>query len=153
MKGMIFLAVAFLSFSALKAQQAGITPVSTVTTADPLELKETEYNFGTIPQNKPVYYYFEVVNKGLIPLKLDNVTATCGCTTPEWSKDAIPAGGSQKIKVGYNAAADGVFEKYITITYNGNQSKQVKIKGNVWKAPSGSAPVNESVQFLKQQIQ
>jgi hypothetical protein len=159
MKRIIFLAAAFLTFSALKAQHDGhnhqvATTNSTVaTTPDPLELKEAEHNFGMIPQNKPVYYYFEIVNKGLTPLKLDNVSASCGCTTPEWSKDAIPAGGTQKIKVGYNAAADGIFEKYITITYNGSQTKQVKIKGTVWKAPAGSAPANESVQFLKQQIQ
>jgi hypothetical protein len=29
----------------------------------------------------------------------------------------------------------------------------IKIKGEVWKAPSGAAPANSSVQFLKQQIQ
>jgi hypothetical protein len=153
MKGMIFLAAALLSCSLLRAQQAADpVHVSATPAMEILELKEVEFDFGTIPQNKPVYHYFEIVNKGLTPLKLDNVTATCGCTTPEWSKDAIPAGGTQKIKVGYNAAADGVFDKYITITYNGNMTKQVKIKGTVWKAPAGSAPANESVQFLKQQI-
>jgi hypothetical protein len=159
MKRTIFLAAAFLCFSALNAQddghnhQATTTSATVTATTDPLELKEAEYNFGMIAQNKPVYHYFEIVNKGQVPMKLDNVTASCGCTTPEWSKDMIPAGGTQKIKVGYNAAADGTFEKYITITYNGTQTKQVKIKGTVWKAPVGSAPSNESVQFLKQQIQ
>jgi hypothetical protein len=41
----------------------------------------------------------------------------------------------------------------ISVAYNGNGTKQIKIKGAVWKAPAGSAPVNPSVQFLKQQIQ
>jgi hypothetical protein len=88
-----------------------------------------------------------------MPLKLDNVQASCGCTTPEWNKEPIVAGGTDRIKVGYNAAAEGYFEKPITITYNGNQTKVIKIKGTVWKAPAGSAPANQSVQFLKQQIQ
>lgn len=123
------------------------------TGADVLEVKEAEHDFGKIAQNKPVFYYFEIANNGSVPLKLDNVAASCGCTTPEWSHDAIPAGGTQKIRVGYNAAAEGYFEKYITITYNGSSTKQVKIKGNVWKAPVGPAPSNPSVQFLKQQIQ
>ena len=120
---------------------------------DVLQLKETEHDFGKIPQGKPVYCLFEIVNTGKTELKLDNVQASCGCTTPEWSKDPIPAGGSQKIRVGYNAAAEGYFEKYISIAYNGTATKQVKIKGTVWKAPAGSAPVNQSIQFLKQQIQ
>jgi len=119
--------------------------------ADNLQVKEVEHDFGKIPQGKPVFYFFEIVNTGATPLKLDNVQASCGCTTPEWNREAIPAGASDKIKVGYNAASEGNFEKYITITYNGTQSKQIKIKGTVWKAPVGSAPANASVQILKQQ--
>ena len=121
--------------------------------SEPLELKETEYNFGTIPQGKPVYHVFQVVNKGATPLKLDNVQASCGCTTPEWTKDPIPAGGTDKIKVGYNAAAEGHFEKTVTVTYNGNSTKQIVIKGEVWRAPAGPAPSNASINFLKQQMQ
>ena len=119
--------------------------------ADILQIKETEHDFGKIPQGKPVFYFFDIANTGTTPLKLDNVQASCGCTTPEWNREAIAAGGSDKIKVGYNAANEGSFEKYITITYNGTQTKQIKIKGTVWKAPVGSAPSNASVQILKQQ--
>jgi hypothetical protein len=53
--------------------------------------------------------------------------------------------------VGYNAAAEGYFEKFITITYNTTQTQQIKIKGTVWKGPQGSAPVNAAVEFLKKQ--
>ena len=56
-----------------------------------------------------------------------------------------------QIRVGYNAAAEGYFEKNITITYNSNQTKQIIIKGTVWKAPEGSAPANASIDFLKKQ--
>jgi len=118
---------------------------------DALKLKETEHDFGKIPQGKPVYYIFEVVNTGNSELKLDNVQASCGCTTPEWKHEPIPAGATSQIKVGFNAAGEGPFEKVITITYNTNQSKILKIKGIVWKAPEGAAPANASVQFLKKQ--
>ena len=87
---------------------------------DALQLKEGEHDFGMIPQGKPVFYFFEVVNTGTTPLKLDNVQASCGCTTPEWNREAIPAGSVDKIRVGYNAASEGVFDKYITIMYEGN---------------------------------
>jgi len=127
------------------------TNTNATTTPDNLQVKETEHDFGKIPQGKPVFYYFEIANTGTTALKLDNVQASCGCTTPEWNREAIPAGSSDKIKVGYNAAAEGNFEKFITITYNGTQTKQIKIKGTVWKAPVGSAPSNASVQILKQQ--
>lgn len=128
--------------------------VSTTPAAQPaevLKLKETAHDFGKIPQGKPVYYTFEVVNISSTPLKLDNVSASCGCTTPEWSKDPIAAGATARIKVGFNAASEGDFEKNITIAYNSGQTKLLKIKGTVWKAPAGSAPANTSVDLLKKQ--
>ncbi len=118
---------------------------------DLLLLKESSHEFGKIPQGKPVYYNFEIVNTGKTPLKLDDVHASCGCTTPEWSRDAIAPGATAQIKVGYNAAAEGPFEKNITITYHSSQSKTLIIKGVVWKAPEGSAPANAAVNFLKKQ--
>jgi hypothetical protein len=116
---------------------------------DVLQLKETEFEFGKIPQGKPVYHIFEIVNTSNQPLKLDNVQASCGCTTPEWSRDPIAPGATAQIKVGYNAAAEGPFDKPVTITYNTNQTKVLKIKGTVWKAPEGAAPTNSSIQSLK----
>ena len=122
------------------------------TTAAPevISVKETEFNFGTIPQGKPVYHFFEVINTGKDPMVISNVQTSCGCTTPEWSKEPIAPGGTSKVRVGYNAAAEGHFDKTITIMYNQNLSKQVKITGTVWKAPVGSAPENSSISLLKQ---
>jgi hypothetical protein len=130
---------------------AQTTSTNSANHGDLLKLKESEFDFGKIPQGKPVYHYFEIVNTGDTPMNLDKVQASCGCTTPEWDHEPIAAGATAKIKVGYNAAAEGNFEKYITITYNGNQSKQIIIKGMVWKVPAGSAPANAAIQFLKQQ--
>ena len=115
-----------------------------------LSLKETEFNFGKIPQGKPVTHVFEVSNTGKTPFKLDNVQASCGCTTPKWDKEKIiGAGETSEINVGYNAAAEGPFTKTITITYNGTQSKAVLIKGEVWKTPATSAPANAALIDLK----
>jgi hypothetical protein len=142
----------FLLFSALCGSVQAQT--STETKApETIEFKEVTYDFGKIPQGKPVYHSFELVNKSSGPIKVDNVQASCGCTTPEWSKEPIAAGSASTIKVGYNAAAEGPFEKFITVQYNGNQTKQIIIKGTVWKAPVGAAPTNASIQFLKSQIQ
>jgi hypothetical protein len=116
-----------------------------------LKFRETEHDFSSIPQGKPVYYQFELVNTGDKPMKIDEVHTTCGCTTPEFSREPIAPGATTQLKVGYNAAAEGYFEKYITVTYAGNQTKQLKIKGTVWKAPAGSAPANASINFLKKQ--
>ncbi|MGB4843624.1 MAG: DUF1573 domain-containing protein [Ferruginibacter sp.] len=115
-----------------------------------LTLKETEFDFGKIPQGKPVTHVFEVLNKSNTPLKISNIHASCGCTTPEWEKDKTVAPGQKtQITVGYNAAAEGSFTKFITVSYNDTQSKQITIKGEVWKTPGSSAPENKGLNDLK----
>lgn len=144
--------VAFVAIAMLANAQTSTNVTATTTTPpEVLKIKEMEHDFGKIPQGKPVYYFFEIVNTGSTPLKLDNVQASCGCTTPEWNHEEIAPGATDKIRVGYNAANEGYFDKFITILYNTNQTKQIHIKGTVWKAPVGSAPANASVQILKQQ--
>lgn len=126
-----------------------------VATASPKELeaslsfKEKEFDFGKIPQGKPVTHVFEFVNTGKVPFVLNNVQASCGCTTPEWNKDTVAIGAAAMIKVGYNAANEGPFTKSVTITYGHNQFTQIFIKGEVWKTPVTSAPLNTSLNSLK----
>lgn len=117
--------------------------------AERLTLKESEFDFGKIPQGKPVTHVFEFTNTGDKAFALDNVQASCGCTTPEWNKETIAPGASASIKVGYNAATEGPFNKTVSITYNGAETKQITIKGDVWKTPVTSAPENTSLNTLK----
>ncbi len=114
-----------------------------------LELKENSYDFGKIPQGRPVTHDFEVVNTTKKPLLLETVQASCGCTTPEWSMEPIAPGASSKIKVGFNAASEGSFSKNITVTYNGNETKILVIKGIVYPSPTTSAPLNTSLSIIK----
>ncbi len=147
MKKLLFILLLISCFTAVLAQTS--EPIVTNKPAEILQLKETAHDFGKIPQGKPVTYKFEVFNIGKEPLVLENVQASCGCTTPEWSKDPIPAGRSQKITVGYNSASEGPFEKSITIFYNKGQTKNMIIKGIVWRTPDQSAPKNNSLAILK----
>ena len=141
----------FMGF-AMHAQSIVLKPSGS--SADPkediLQLKESSYSFGKIPQGRPVIHIFEIVNTGTKSLMLENVQASCGCTTPEWSREAISPGATASIKVGYNAYSEGHFNKTVTIFYNNGQTKALIISGEVYKVPATAAPENASVQFLKQ---
>jgi len=153
MKRILLIAAVSCVSMALHAQNKDAAAAATEVqkaAEESLILKEDVYDFGKIPQGKPVHHIFIVTNTGKSALKLANVQASCGCTTPEWDKDnAIPAGGDGKITVGYNAASEGAFNKLITITYNETQTKQITIKGEVWKTPAASAPENKALNDLK----
>jgi len=139
----VFLVLLFLPVM-LSAQ---ITDV--VKKKDRIAVKETSFDFGKIMQGKPVFHDFQVVNLDSAPLVIDNVQASCGCTTPEWSREPIAPGGTSIIKIGYNSAAPGYFEKTITLMYAEGMTTVVSIKGNVWKTPEQPAPFNKSIAFLK----
>lgn len=136
------LTLVFTSAAIGQAKQPAAAP-------EMLLAKETVYDFGRIPQGKPVTHNFVISNSGKDPLVIENVQASCGCTTPEWSKEPIANGKSSEIKVGYNAASEGPFEKTITIIYNQGQMKTLVIKGNVWRLHEQTAPRNNSVSLLK----
>jgi hypothetical protein len=156
----LFTVLSFLALASFAGAQTSVTKVSkknktaatkytTENNPEGLTLTETEYDFGKIPQGKPVTHIFQFTNTGSVPLALNNVQASCGCTTPVWNKDSIAPGQTAEIKVGYNAANEGPFNKSVTITWNGDQTKQIFIKGEVWKTPVTSAPLNTALITLK----
>jgi hypothetical protein len=61
------------------------------------------------------------------------VNASCGCTTPEWSKEPVLPGKAGFIKVSYNPLnRPGAFNKTITVAANiPNGSQVLKIQGDV----------------------
>ena len=131
--------------SVVQAQTSGVYQDD----KDGLAVKETRFDFGKIQQGKPVTHNFELKNTGNEPLQIENVQASCGCTTPEWSHEPIAPGKTKTIKVGYNAAVKGPFEKLITVYYHSGKTKLLYIKGEVWETPVEPAPANASIKFLK----
>jgi hypothetical protein len=140
----------FLVAGLATAAQAQTAPDTKSPVEEVLVLKETSFDFGKIQQGRPVTHVFKVTNSSKAVIHLENVQASCGCTTPEWSREPIQPGATTDIKVGYNAAAEGTFSKTVTIIYNNNQTKVMVISGNVYKAPATSAPANSSLSLLKQ---
>src|SRR5262245_29698223 len=89
----------FLTCTLVQFTKPQSTTVKEITdTGDILTLKETEFDFGKIPQGKPVTHIFDVVNQGKDSLKITNVQASCGCTTPQWDANKVQAPG-EKTKI------------------------------------------------------
>ena len=90
------------------------------------------YDFGEIPQGKPVTVDFSFTNNGDAPLLISEVVPSCGCTASDYPKEPIPAGKSSTIKITYNANAMGAFSKSITVKSNDQETvKMLTIKGTV----------------------
>jgi hypothetical protein len=95
-------------------------------------LTPTEYDFGTIPQGKPVKMVFKFKNKTDLPLVIDNVRTECGCTEAERTETPTPAGATGQIPVQYDAQKKGFFKKKITVWLQGQRfSEKLYITGTV----------------------
>jgi hypothetical protein len=123
MKKTVFLILSGLCFSAWAWAQPSI------------KVSKETHDFGEVTEGKMASYEFEITNTGNQPLIISNVQASCGCTSPHWTREAIMPGKSGVVKATYNSQGrPGVFSKSLTIMSNGtNGNKIVYIKGNVVK--------------------
>ena len=100
-------------------------------------IKET-HDFGDIEEGTVASFEFEFTNSGNQPIEIVSVKASCGCTTPFWTKEIIGPGENGVIKASYNSKnRPGPFTKSITIKSNAKKSlKTLYIKGFVNPATS-----------------
>ena len=92
-----------------------------------------EYNFGDIQENKgKVSHKFSFTNNGKESIRILTVKPSCGCTTPNWSKDEIKPGKKGFIIAEYNPKGrPGVFRKSLSVITNDNRRSLIVIKGKV----------------------
>lgn len=98
-----------------------------------IEFDTKDYNFGTVKEGAIVEGVFKVANKGKTDLVITDASASCGCTVPEWPKDAIKPGDSAEIKFSFNSKGrTGKQSKTITLQTNtANVTETLRISGTV----------------------
>lgn len=97
-----------------------------------IKFTETVHDYGEIELNGDGNCEFKFTNEGKETLILSNVRSSCGCTVPAWPKTPIKKGEEAVIKVKYNTARAGSFNKSITVYSNGSEQPVIlRIKGTV----------------------
>lgn len=137
MKKLLFLLVMAAITRIGYSQQAATTTPAISTDAAVLEWDAQTFDFGNIPQGVPATHEFKFTNKGKVALVITNAAPSCGCTTPDWSKQPVLPGQKGFIKATYAAGGVGAFEKTVTVTSNADGGPVVlHIKGVVTSAPN-----------------
>jgi hypothetical protein len=104
-----------------------------------IKFKSENHDFGKITEGVQATHEFEFVNTGKGALIISNVAASCGCTTPDWTREPIAPGKTGKIKAVYNSQGrPGQFTKQVTVTSNAAEATKVlTISGLVEKVEPG----------------
>lgn len=121
-KKIFFIALSLIIASAAFAQK----PV--------IEFEKKVHDFARFKEDGgSVRYEFKFTNKGDAPLVISRVNASCGCTTPDWTKQPILPGKTGTIIAVYNPLGrPGVFSKSITVFSNAADAQvNLLIKGDV----------------------
>lgn len=126
-KFLVFLS--FLAFSMLETYAQGV-----------LKFTKDSHDFGAVVEGKMASHEFEFANTGNAPIVIANVTASCGCTTPFWTREPVLPGKKGKITASYNSSGrPGAFNKSITVSSNAAVANMVlTIKGTVNPKPSAT---------------
>ena len=96
------------------------------------------HDFGKIEEAAgTVSVKFGFTNTGSMPLMIKQVHASCGCTSPSWSKEPVLPGKKGFISATYNPKnRPGPFSKTVTVVSNASaQNKVLTIRGDVNPKP------------------
>ncbi len=95
---------------------------------------ETTHNFGAIDESVgPVDCIFKFVNTSSEPVSIVRAHASCGCTSPKYSRDAVAPGDTAAITVTYDPAGrPGKFTKTVAVDFSNNAPRtKLYITGTV----------------------
>lgn len=109
--------------------------VLTATAQKPqIVFENLEHDFGGFKESAGVQSTtFKFTNKGEVPLVLSNVRASCGCTTPKWTREPVAPNGTGEVQVSYNPRnRPGAFNKTVMVSSNAeNGTAVLRITGRV----------------------
>jgi ribosomal protein L30E len=105
-----------------------------------MQFAKTSHDFGQVPEaGCEINYSFEFTNTCKTPVIITDVKSSCGCTTPEWTKQPVLAGKTGYVKAIFDPKdRPGIFDKEITVSTNTEQVK-LKISGEVLPKTKGTA--------------
>jgi Protein of unknown function (DUF1573) len=110
------------------AEPVSNLPLTTV------EFMEDNHNFGEIPDGDKVSHTYKFRNTGSNPLKVENVKPSCGCTTPDWSREDVAPGAEGFVTVEFDSKGKtGVQKKSVTVTFANTdpKNKMLQFQGEV----------------------
>lgn len=97
-----------------------------------LSINEMTHDFGSHPQYTKTEFEFNIKNDSTLALVISNISTSCGCTTPTYSKRPVKSGKIATVKVAYDASRVGIFSKTIYVYTNfSTEPIELNIKGTM----------------------
>lgn len=127
MRKLLLILALFLSFAAAQARS--------------FVWLDTIHDFGAFNEDMGlVRCTFRAVNTSDAPVAVVSARANCGCTHPEYPKNAVAPGDTLRVSVAYDAKGrPGRFEKKVYVSTGDGEQMTLRVKGTVIGAPTSLA--------------
>ncbi|RMF56180.1 DUF1573 domain-containing protein, partial [Candidatus Woesearchaeota archaeon] len=123
---------------------AVVAACSSNTSAPRIELSADSFDLGDInPDNGIRTETFFVKNTGEMPLKIESVSTSCGCTEAEVESEEIAPGSQTKLTVSYDPSVHpgltGRIKRIVYIKSNDplNEEVELELTGNMLPSSTG----------------
>lgn len=100
------------------------------------------HNFGILEYNGDGTCSFTFTNTSDETMFIKNVRTSCGCTTPDYTKEPVAPGETGVVKAKYDTKRVGTFHKTVTVIFMDDSQVRLTIKGNVKPKPENNDPAN-----------
>lgn len=107
-----------------------------------IDLPQTEFDFGYVPQESTISHVFWIKSVGLDTLRILEVRPGCGCTKAPIKKKEISSGDSTELEIIYSSGHRlGESVKHPLLKVNSNPvDHRLTIKATTLREPNGSYP-------------
>ena len=124
-------------------------PDTTVSKAR-IELSETMFDYGFVPEGHRVAHFFTIKSVGEEPLLISRVRTTCGCTSAPLKNDSLAPGESTELKVIFRSSGyrNRKFQKSAIITSNDSNKSSVRVSFKGFTDSTKCATLKATPQFV-----
>lgn len=84
-----------------------------------IQFEKMHHEFGKVTEGETPVFRYNFKNTGTVPLKIQSAKGSCGCTTPEWTRDPVPPGGDGYVEAKFDSKGrSGQNSKHVTVICN-----------------------------------
>jgi hypothetical protein len=105
-----------------------------------ISFKAEAHDFGKVEEGGAISHDYVFTNTGNVPVVISNVQPSCGCTTPNWTREPVMPGKTGIVTASFGTQGRvGQQNKTVTVVSN-SETPSITLSFHVEVTPKAAAP-------------
>lgn len=105
-----------------------------------LAFKTEKFDLGKVEEGKVLTIDYEFTNTGNVPVAISNVQPSCGCTTPNWTKEPVMPGKTGKVTASFGTQGRVGFQNKTVTVLSNSETPSIVLSFAVEVTPAAAKP-------------